>query len=228
MFLSHSKLVYSWWLHQMETFSALLVLCEGTPPVTGFLWCAPEQPLEQTVALSVIWDPWCHCDVTLMLTVVGSPLCCIASPWQAVLHLGHLERCKNRELLAVIEKTCIGLPYWVCLSSHFLCEIQGKKPPGALKSNIPFARTLKDRFLIRGTLLHNDVIKWKHFLRNWPFVRGIHRSPVNSPHKGQWRGTLMFSLICVWINDWVNTREAGDLRRYRPHYDVIVMWGVKF
>ena len=70
---------------------------------------------------------------------------------------------------------------------------------------------------------HDDVIKWKHFPRYWPFVRGIHRSPVNSPHKGQWRGALMFSLICVWINHWVNNREAGDLRRYRAHNDVIVM-----
>ena len=70
----------------------------------------------------------------------------------------------------------------------------------------------------------DDDIKWKHFPRNWPFVRGIHRSPVNSPHKGQWRGALMFSLICVWISDWVNNREAGDLRRYRAHYDVIVMF----
>ena len=39
---------------------------------------------------------------------------------------------------------------------------------------------------------HDDVIKWKHFPRYWPFVWGIHRSPVNSPHKGQWRGALMF------------------------------------
>ena len=70
---------------------------------------------------------------------------------------------------------------------------------------------------------HDDVIKWKHFPRNWPFVRGIHRSPVNSPHKGQWRGALMFTLICARIYGWVNTREAGDLRRYRLHYDVIVM-----
>ena len=31
--------------------------------------------------------------------------------------------------------------------------------------------------------LHDDVIKWKHFPRYWPFVWGIHRSPVNSPHK---------------------------------------------
>ena len=41
--------------------------------------------------------------------------------------------------------------------------------------------------------VHYDVIKWKHFPRYWPFVRGIHWSPVNSPHKGQWRGALMFS-----------------------------------
>ena len=71
--------------------------------------------------------------------------------------------------------------------------------------------------------LHDDVIKWKHFPRNWPFVRGIHRSPVNSTHIGQWRGALMFSLICARINGWVNTGEAGDLRRYRVHCDVIVM-----
>ena len=70
-------------------------------------------------------------------------------------------------------------------------------------------------------LSHDDVIKWKHFPRHWPFVRGIHRSPVNSPNKGQWRGALMFSLICARINSWVNNREAGDLRRHRVHYDVI-------
>ena len=70
---------------------------------------------------------------------------------------------------------------------------------------------------------HDDVIKWKHFPRYWPLVWGIHRSPVNSPHKGQWRGALMFSLICVWINGWVNNRESGDLRHYRAHYDDNVM-----
>ena len=71
--------------------------------------------------------------------------------------------------------------------------------------------------------VHDGVIKWKYFPRNWPFVRWIHRSPVNSPHKGQWRGALMFALICVWINGWVNNSDAGDLRRHRAHCDVIVM-----
>ena len=70
---------------------------------------------------------------------------------------------------------------------------------------------------------HDDVIKWKQFPRYWLFVLGIHRSPVNSPHKGQWRGALIFSLICGWINGWVNNREAGDLRCHRAHYDVTVM-----
>ena len=83
------------------------------------------------------------------------------------------------------------------------------------------------RFLMLSTnviiLYHDDVIKWKHLPRYWPFVWEIHRSPVQSPHKGQWHDALMFSLICVWINDWVNNREASDLRRYRAHYDVTVM-----
>ena len=48
--------------------------------------------------------------------------------------------------------------------------------------------------------------------------------PVDYPHKDQWRGALMFSLICTRINCWVNNGEAGDLRRHRAHYDVTVMF----
>ena len=71
--------------------------------------------------------------------------------------------------------------------------------------------------------VHDDVIKWGHFPRYWSFVRGINRWPVNSPHKGQWHGALMFSLICTWTNGWVNNRDAGDLRHHCTHLDVIVM-----
>ena len=51
------------------------------------------------------------------------------------------------------------------------------------------------------------------------------QTPATSefPHKGQWHGALMFSLICTWMEDWVNNREAGDLGRHRAHYDVIIM-----
>ena len=79
--------------------------------------------------------------------------------------------------------------------------------------------------LCKGTVdqwiqLMNHQCSWwrhqtKHFPRYWPFVRRIHRSPVNSPHKGQWRGALIFPFICAWIN--------GDLRRHRAHYDFTVM-----
>ena len=80
-----------------------------------------------------------------------------------------------------------------------------------------------DMFSEKKTLCYDDVIKWKHLPRYWSFVRGIHRSPVNSQHKGQWRGALMFSLICVWINGWINNLKAGDLEPYHAHYDIIVM-----
>ena len=63
--------------------------------------------------------------------------------------------------------------------------------------------TVVHRHRQRGNVqwFHDDVIKWKHFPRYWPFVQGIHWSPVNSPHKGQWCGALMLSLIFTWIND---------------------------
>ena len=68
---------------------------------------------------------------------------------------------------------------------------------------------------------------WRHqmltFPRYWSFVRRIDRSPVISPHKGQWRGALMFPLIWDWTSTPANNREAGDLRRHRAHYNVTVM-----
>ena len=67
---------------------------------------------------------------------------------------------------------------------------------------------------------HDDVIKWKAFPSHWPFVRGIHHSPVDSPHKGQKRGALMFSLICAGTNGKANNRDAGGLGRHCADYDV--------
>ena len=67
---------------------------------------------------------------------------------------------------------------------------------------------------------YEDVIKWKHFPRCWPFVRGIHRWPLDSPHKGQWCRALVFSLICAWTNGSANNRDTGDLIRHHGHCDV--------
>ena len=80
--------------------------------------------------------------------------------------------------------------------------------------------TINDHHTLIGpyyaTWNHDDVIKRKHFPRYW--------SPVNSPHKGQWRGAVIFSLICVWINGWVNNHKDCDLRRHRAHYDATLMY----
>ena len=74
---------------------------------------------------------------------------------------------------------------------------------------------------------HDDVMKWKHFPRYWPFIRGIHWSPVDSPHKVHLRGALIFSLICAWTNGCANNRDTGDLRRHGAHCDVIVMYNLR-
>ena len=63
------------------------------------------------------------------------------------------------------------------------------------KHHVPCEYLLSRTWIHTMMSRHDDVIKWKLFPRYWPFVRGIHRSLVNSPHKGQWRGALMFSLI---------------------------------
>ena len=73
---------------------------------------------------------------------------------------------------------------------------------------------------------------WRHHMETFSallaFCAGNSPVPVNSPHKGQWRGALMFSLISAWTNSWSNNRDAGDLSRRRAHYDVTVMMFVNF
>ena len=62
----------------------------------------------------------------------------------------------------------------------------------------------------------------KHY---WPYVRGIHQSPVNFRHKGHRQGALIFSLICAWTSDWANSRYVGDFRRHRSswrHCNVLI------
>ena len=61
------------------------------------------------------------------------------------------------------------------------------------------------------------------FCASLALCEGIHRWPVGSPHKDQWRGAFIFSLIYAWTYGWTNNRDADDLRRHRAHYDGIVM-----
>ena len=68
-----------------------------------------------------------------------------------------------------------------------------------------------------------NVTWWHNQMETFAGLLVLHRSQVDSPPKGQWHGALMFSLICAKINFWVINCEAGDLRRYCAHHDVVVM-----
>ena len=95
-----------------------------------------------------------------------------------------------------------------------------------LKNAIDYEKQLTH--VLSPLCLPNDPwLWWRHLMGTFSALlalcAGIHRSPINSPLKGQWCGALMLSLICAWTNGWVNNREAGDLRRHGAHYDVTVM-----
>ena len=101
------------------------------------------------------------------------------------------------------------------------CYFNGALPTGSLRWGYCLQWHLACEGLYKVSLCtsHDDVIKWRHFSRYWPFVRGIHRSLADSPHKGQCRGALIFSL-----NGWANNRDARDFRRHRAHYHVTVIY----
>ena len=73
---------------------------------------------------------------------------------------------------------------------------------------------------------------WRHQMETFSALlalcAGIPWSLGNSPHKGQWCRALILSLVCAWINGWVNNHEAGDLRRHHAHYDITVMVSFNF
>ena len=121
---------------------------------------------------------------------------------------------------------CSSERFWICFHISFFFTKGGLDCDLAVSVHIHWDAL----HMYSGTMespyntIHDDAIKWKHFLRYWPFVRGIHWSPVVPPPNGQWRRALMFSLICAWTNVWANKWDAGDLRRHHTHYDVTVMF----
>ena len=123
-------------------------------------------------------------------------------------------------------RSCVELDILLC-PSLFLPVIVGGTPNEVHKTK----GIVKVNCLSFPWLLYNFASSFNYSTNIWamhdndrPSDSIPYWSSVNSPHKGQWRGALMFSLICVLINVWVSSRGAGDLRRYRAHYDVTV-WG---
>ena len=95
-------------------------------------------------------------------------------------------------------------------------------------SGIPLVRT---GFLSQGPLMWKtcpgiDNSWWRHQVETFSALLAIcaGNSSVASEFPEQTSVMRSFSLICAWINGWVNNREAGDFRRCRAHYDVIVIW----
>ena len=105
-------------------------------------------------------------------------------------------------MISLLTHICITWPQWVKKPQQTLCAM--------LYSSLSVGI--------------DCILWWRHQMETFSALLAIcagnSSSPVNSPHKGRWRGALMFSLICAWMNDWVSNR---DLRRHRIHYDVTVM-----
>ena len=81
----------------------------------------------------------------------------------------------------------------------------------------------KDHILATGFVLPNSAMMRSSNGNIFRVIGPLCRSPMNSPHKGQWHGALMLSLIFAWTNGWLNNRDAGHLRCHRAHHDVTVM-----
>ena len=177
--------MYPWWRLQMETFSALLTFCAGNSSVKGHwrgalmfsLICAPINSHQY---------PQCWLNIY-----------CIGAPSYRNI-IGAVRNMKNKSNLENNIHLCTSNSYaWSMEYAYtFQYYISDQRTPC-----MPLVLWLPGIHIVLSQWTqpdsehsrhHDDVIKWKHFLRYWPFVWGIHRSPVNSPHKGQWRGALMF------------------------------------
>ena len=198
----------TWWRHQMETISALLAICARNSPVPG------EFPSQRPVTRS--FDVFF--DLRLNERLSKQSRGCWFETISRPLWRHRNERNRSRH---IGFRKCPMTPWKHRAHPDSTWIPQSESTINSL-GNFCRVTSLTAGLYIHHELIHDDVIKWKHFPHCWPFVQGIHRSPVNSPHKGQWRGTLMF-FICTWTNGWVNNRNTGDLRCNHDHYDVTVM-----
>ena len=69
---------------------------------------------------------------------------------------------------------------------------------------------------------------WRHQMETFSALLALcaRNSPVTGDFPSQGpvtRSFDVFSLICAWINAWVNKREVDDLSRHRAHYDITLI-----
>ena len=184
----------------METFSALLAICVGNSPV--LVEFPAQRPVTQN--FDILFD--LHPNKRLSKQWRGwwfeTPSCPF---WR---HLNEIWR--HQVFARLVIK-------YVLLRSHESTFTTIKSVTGVVRVHIWYYHYISDKGL------KSNISWWRHQMETFSALLAIY-----SPHKGQWRGTFMFSLICARINCWANNREAGDLRRYRAHFDVTVMlWGLR-
>ena len=129
--------------------------------------------------LSLLMSPACHC-----------------KGWDGL--AGKAAGLYDTSPLFSVEKCniCVNMDMFITQWQH-VCFNISYIPTDIPSDRVSNLHTKQHATYHQNMHTHDDVIKWKHFPRYWPFLRWIHRSPVNSQHKGQWRGALMFSLICA-------------------------------
>ena len=140
--------------------------------------------------------------------------------------------CRDR-LYRETKKNTMRVRWLICVekSSVFWSLHTKSQQCSALIFSMLSAYAISRLNLYTGTPLSDmcqlGCIWWCHQMETFSALLAICEGNTTvtsgSPHKGQWRGALMFSLICAWTNGWANHRDAGDLRRHRAHYNVAVM-----
>ena len=166
---------------------------------------------------------WCSCDVNvltyLFTFVVLTALFKFPPMWKLV-HTG--------PIISIFESNHRhynwNLSPWRCSTHKIISMIKMGLNNHTLECCLTRAAWEAACLTWQPVLHHYYSIKWKHFPRYWPFVRGIHGSSVDSRHKGP--VTRIFDdLFNVSLKKGVkNNGMAVDLRRRDAHRDVTVVW----
>ena len=102
---------------------------------------------------------------------------------------------------------CLSIGMVLYIPSDFTLETRSK-PFYSLSDCLPFTPTRCFQ------CFHDDFIK-ENIFRVTSLLCGVFTGGRWIPWQSLWRGALMFSLICVWTNNWANNEDAVDLSRHR-------------
>ena len=186
---------FSLWRHQMETFSPLLALCVGNSPIAG------EFPTQRPVTrgFDVFFD--LRLNKRLSKQSWGwwfeTPSCALWRHSNAVDIFLHLEPLPSIE----IDSSTFAHDWLTAIKDQRYTDVifllgsgtEMKAHKIVLCAASSFFASLINANL-QSKVIHDDVIKWKYFPRYWPFVWGIHRSPVNSPREVKRSFDVFFDL----------------------------------